>query len=130
MHSIPTAPRAVPPGGEASSIHRLARTLRHLLDPSRDRPALWLHPSFAADVALERRRLHQVVRARDLAVPPGLYGTFADGARELARDARLVAVAVRCLEIERSAALPSWDDLVRRGLPATPSLLDTAIWFG
>jgi hypothetical protein len=104
--------------------------LAHLLDPGRDRPARWLRPSFTAEVTAERRRLHDVVRTGDLAVPPGLDGSYASAVQSLARDAGVVATAVRQLEIERSGALPAWDELVRRGLPAMPTLIETVTWFG
>jgi hypothetical protein len=111
-------------------VRHAARALTHLLDRDRDRPARWFHPGFATEVARERQRLHHVVRARDLAVPSDLRGSFATLAQLLARDAAMVAVAVRYIEIDRSAALPAWDSLVRRGIPATPTAIETAIWFG
>jgi hypothetical protein len=108
----------------------VAQALVHLLDPGRDRPARWFHPGFVAEVTRERHRLHHVVRGHELVVYPSLDGSFAATAERLARDPVLVATALRKLEIDRSAGLPAWEDLVRRGLPATPSPIETATWFG
>ncbi|HYO43280.1 MAG TPA: hypothetical protein VES19_08795 [Candidatus Limnocylindrales bacterium] len=117
--------------GQHAATLLLASALSHLLNRDEERPARWLGTTFASDVELARRPLRQVVRVRDLPAPAtGVPATFGSAVAVLGRDPASVALAVRRLEIARSASLPSWEDLVRRGLPPTVSPLDVATWFG
>jgi hypothetical protein len=109
----------------------LASALGHLLGRDGERPARWLTAAFAADVERARLPLRRVVRVRDLpTAPAGGVLTFAEAVAMLGRDPVAVALAIRRLEIARSGALPAWEDLARRGVPPTTSLLDVATWFG
>lgn len=118
-------------GGDHAATLLLASALSHLLARDEERPARWLARSFATDVERARLTLRRVVRVRDLPPPgPGSPATFGAAVAVLERDPSSVALAIRRLEIARSAALPAWEDVVRRGLPSTASPLDVATWFG
>lgn len=109
----------------------LATSLDQLLRRDRERPPRWMTRSFAADVERTRLALRRAVSARDLEwSAPAAPLSFGAAVELLGRDAAAVALAVRRLEIARSAALPPWEDLVRRGVPPTTSPLEVATWFG
>lgn len=133
--SFASDPPPIPgPGGQGhphAPTHVLASALAHLLARDEERPARWLTRSFATEVEFFRMPLRRVVRARDLPEPDAAApATFTAAVEALASDPAFVAVAIRRLEIARSAALPAWEDLVRRGIPPTPTPLDIATWFG
>lgn len=125
-------PRLTPQrGGHHAATLLLASALSHLLARDEERPARWLVRSFATDVDRARLKLRLVVRVRDLPPPgPATPATFGAAVAVLERDPNSVAIAMRRLEIARSAALPAWEDVVRRGLPSAASPLDVATWFG
>ena len=111
----------------------LAAALSHLLRRDEDCPARWRTKPFAEAVELARH----ANRSTD-AIPPSLSPDvdagrdlgFQDAVSRLARNPGDVAVAIRRLELTGRTPLPSWLELVRRGLPSRPSDLDTALWFG
>ena len=107
----------------------LAAALRHLLERDGDRPARWATPGFAADVDEHRARLAATPDG-DGAPPVSTGLTFEGAVARLASDPAAVALAVRRLEAAGRRRLPSWNDLVRGRLPATPSHLEVELWFG
>jgi hypothetical protein len=129
--SIADNPGRLHSRGHVAGHLLLASALNHLLARDESRPARWLAPSFATDVERARMRLRRVVRATDLPEhTPGEATTFGTAVDALGRDPAAVALAIRRLEITRSAALPAWEDLVRRGIPPMASPLEVATWFG
>jgi hypothetical protein len=98
-----------------------------------DRPARWRTSSFV--VAVERRsdKLAVVAAVWDLPATPDELArpiAFGEAVARIARNPDDVAVATRSLETGARNPLPAWPDVVRRGLPARPTDLDTALWFG
>ena len=127
-------PAAVPAAHLAGSrAIVLAEALAHVLGRDGDRPARWSTPLFAVAVDRARTELGGVGSIRDLParqVELAHQLAFDEAVARIARNPDDVAVAIRRLELGARHQLPAWPELVRRGLPARPSDLDTALWFG
>jgi hypothetical protein len=125
LESMPTTddPRPVLGPGDSQV---LAAALAHLLGRDGELPARWRTPAFTA--AVEAARTGS--RPRGVGRPDDRPLDFQGAAMRLSREPQDVAVAIRQLEHAAHRPLPAWGDLVRRGLPASPSPLDTALWFG
>lgn len=111
----------------------LASTLAHLLGRDGQVPARWETSAFTEAVEAARARLLAVGTLTELVragSPETVDLDFGEAAHRLARDPWHVALAIRRLELNSRRRLPSWTDLVRRGVPARPSDLETALWFG
>jgi hypothetical protein len=127
-------PAVGPPTHRAGAMTSvLAEALVHMLGRDDERPARWRTPAFAAGVDRARAELGGVGSIRDLPAtqdePTGRLA-FDEAVARIARDPDDVAVAIRRLELGAWHPLPEWPELVRRGLPARPTDLDTALWFG
>jgi hypothetical protein len=121
-------------------LEALADALPLLIARDDERPRTWSLPAFIAQVAATRASLAGPTAVRTLAAhlrpvdvrervdgPP-----FEQAARRLARDAEAVGLAIRWLEIETDARLPSWPELLRRrSVPgAGDAVIDAGLWFG
>jgi hypothetical protein len=124
---------AAPTPAHARHTQVLASALAHLLGRDGEPPARWQTPAFAQAVEAARGRLLPVASLAELgrATSPGAVDLdFHEAARRLGRDPWDVALAIRRLELGSRRRLPAWTDLVRRGVPARPTDLETALWFG
>lgn len=121
----------LPAGGAETAT--LAAALSHLLARDDEPPARWRARSFAE--AVEAVRAAQADATTWRAGPPAEARAdaapgFHEAVARLARNPADVALAIGRLELAGRRKLPAWPDLMRRGLPAQPSDLDRALWFG
>jgi hypothetical protein len=111
----------------------LADALSHLLGRDEGCPARWHTPDFATAVEVSRTELRSgdgTTAATMAVLDPGREIGFEEAAARLARDPVDVAVALLHLEFTRREPLPTWRNVVRRGVPPRAADLDVALWFG
>ncbi len=110
----------------------LASALLHVLDRDEPPPARWRADPFVMGVAARRGTLAPVttVGDLDLLAPTSADVTFRDAVTALASDPLAAALAVRCLELTRGAALPAWPVIVRHGAVPRVAPADQGRWFG
>lgn len=109
----------------------LAAALLHVLDRDEPPPPRWHAEPFVIAVADQRLKLSAVDVLEDLdaEAPETLGSTFGSAVAALASDPKAAALAVRRLELNRRAPMPSWPVIVRRG--TSPRLtVEAARWFG
>jgi hypothetical protein len=120
-------------GAVTEQPHVLAGALVQLLGRDDELPARWLSPSFAREVQADRadlRTITSLAGLRSISRESTVGSPFRAAVAGLTRDPVHVAVAIRHLEILHGQALPTWSDLVRRGVPPGFAPADAALWFG
>lgn len=115
-----------------SPTRLLASALIHVLDRDEPPPARWLAESFIAAVAAHRSALAPATDPSELdrRAAPTADLTFRGAVAALASDPLAAALAVRCLELLRSAGLPAWPVIVRHGVGPRVTRADQGRWFG
>jgi hypothetical protein len=108
----------------------LAAALRHLLARDGDHPARWATQAFGQAVEAHRADITGGRLPERLSRNGSAALTHPAASTRLAVDPLAVAVAIRQLETSGGLRLGSWRSLLRSGLPATPTALDVALWFG
>ena len=135
---INSEPWVQPAGGDAAvSVQEppniLAGALVQLLGRDEELPARWLSAAFDHEVQLQRADMRTVTSPaglRSIGPASGVGSPFRSAVIGLTRNPVYVAVAIRHLEILHGRALPTWSDLVRRGIPARFADADGSLWFG